>query len=71
MLLLLLLLSRRWWLAEAWPPVLVVITVVHIYSIFFPGCCLLACHVTNGICCRRANDVAEFGEDFFFAVLEC
>jgi len=70
-LLLLLLLSRWWWLAEAWPPVLVVVTVIHVYSIFFPGCRLLACHVSDGICSRRANDVTKFGENFFFAVLEC
>jgi len=71
MLLLLLLLSRGWWLAEARPPVLVVITVIHVNSIFFPGRRLLACHVTNGICSGRANNVAKFGKDFFFAVLEC
>merc|ERR1719210_2327589 len=65
------LLSRWWWLAEARPPFLVVVPSVQVYSIIFPGRCLLTCHVTNGIGSRRANNVAKFGEDFFFPVLEC
>ena len=31
---------------------------------------LLACHVTNGICSSGANDVTEFGENLFLAVLQ-